>query len=669
MSNIPHDSRNQPSAASLLVLALSTSILGCDARSDAPTALISNETTATTQAAPATTSITVEPTTLDMGDLIPDIAVVKRVKLTNHSSKPVKITSAIADCSCTTPTWPEEPIAPGATVEADITVKAGPKQGVPLNKRVTYSIEGGELVFLSVVAKVGLFIELTPETMRAPADDLAAPEPGEITLKGADATAFRIIGSDPAIATADNNASALTHTVRVDWTKWRDAKRPSKLSIITDHPKTPEMQVLIRRSPPSVTPTVTPPVTPPVIAPTQIGSARLPVASQTPPFTANQPVKPRQYKIVLPTVYPGATVAFPPLGTFVQGSERRAFAPGKIYVFEFFSTTCGHCAEAAPLVEALVEQFSSGINEKAFEFISVTADDESKVREWLLEPAHAEQVKHSVAIDVGSKAQKALQDPTYQVLNPRFFVIRDGVVLWYGHPDAAAEPFAQIAAGTWNPDSVKAEFLDNALVARAKNQTTSLLNQCEKDGKWKDLLDLYDSIAVAIPSRGSTFELQKFGTMIGPADMTVEGYAYGMQLAVHYANDIASLRTLARTTLNSPRVKVRDLDFAFAIARAADSLGGEKDARAAEILALAYFSRGDRENAIKLQERAITLQDNAKIKATYETQLAKYRVNEPKPVPFTPKVTPGAAPANAVPTGNPVGLPAELPTGSPADGG
>ena len=93
--------------------------------------------------------------------------------------------------------------------------------------------------------------------------------------------------------------------------------------------------------------------------------------------------------------------------------------------------------------------------------------------------------------------------------------------------------------------------------------------------------------------------------------------------------------------------------------QAADSLGGEKDARAAEILALAYFSRGDRENAIKLQERAITLQDNAKLKATYETQLAKYRVNEPKPVPFTPKVTPGAAAANAVPTGNPVGLPAD----------
>ena len=42
--------------------------------------------------------------------------------------------------------------------------------------------------------------------------------------------------------------------------------------------------------------------------------------------------------------------------------------------------------------------------------------------------------------------------------------------------------------------------------------------------------------------------------MIAPADMSEAGYAYGRQLAVHYARDIASLRTLARTSLNSPPV-------------------------------------------------------------------------------------------------------------------
>jgi hypothetical protein len=165
---------------------------------------------------------------------------------------------------------------------------------------------------------------------------------------------------------------------------------------------------------------------------------------------------------------------------------------------------------------------------------------------------------------------------------------------------------------------------------------------------------------VGIPERASTFELQRYGTMIGPADMSEAGYAYGRQLAVHYARDIASLRTLARTALNSPRVKVRDLEFAFAIARAADQLGNGQDARAAEILALAYFSRGDRDNAILHQERAIGLQTDAKLKAQWEAQLNKYRTTEPGPVPYTPP--PGAA------AGTPASAPATPPQGGEGEG-
>lgn len=359
--------------------------------------------------------------------------------------------------------------------------------------------------------------------------------------------------------------------------------------------------------------------------------------------TAQPPRKLRQYKIIPPTVYPGAMVQFPPLGTFVQGPERKEFEKGRIYVFEFFSTTCGHCAEAAPIIEGLVEEYTP----KGFEFVSITAEDEKKVREWIAKPEIAEVTTQSIALDPGSKTQKLLQDPTYQILTPRFFVIRDGMVLWFGHPDAAAEPFSKIAAGTWDPTTVKAEFITNSLVARAKNQTNGLLTQCEKDGKWQDLLDLYESIAQAIPERASTFELQRFGTMIGPADMSEEGYSYGRALAAKYATDIASLRTLARTTLNSPQVKKRDIEWAFEIAKAADALGKGEEPRAAEIMALAYFSKGDREKAIENAERAIRLQDNVKLRKIYENQLEKYRKDDPKPVPYTPRVQPAAAPKPA----------------------
>jgi hypothetical protein len=76
-------------------------------------------------------------------------------------------------------------------------------------------------------------------------------------------------------------------------------------------------------------------------------------------------------------------------------------------------------------------------------------------------------------------------------------------------------------------------------------------------------------------------------------------------------------------------------------------LGKGEDARAAEVLALAHFSRGDRESAIAAQERAIRLQENAKLKRTYEQQLEKYRKDDPKPVPYTPRPKPNAAGAGA----------------------
>ena len=58
----------------------------------------------------------------------------------------------------------------------------------------------------------------------------------------------RVLPLDQAIATADNGESALNHTATIDWLKWRELKKPTKLTIITDHPKTPQLQVSIRRT-------------------------------------------------------------------------------------------------------------------------------------------------------------------------------------------------------------------------------------------------------------------------------------------------------------------------------------------------------------------------------------------------------------------------------------
>ena len=57
--------------------------------------------------------------------------------ITNTGTEALIISSCKGSCGCTVPTWPKEPIAPGAT--AEISVKYDTKRTGPINKTVTIS--------------------------------------------------------------------------------------------------------------------------------------------------------------------------------------------------------------------------------------------------------------------------------------------------------------------------------------------------------------------------------------------------------------------------------------------------------------------------------------------------------------------------------------------------
>ena len=55
---------------------------------------------------------------------------------TNTGNEPLVIENAKGSCGCTVPTWPKEPIPPGASAEMEVTFDSGKKKG-PQNKKVT----------------------------------------------------------------------------------------------------------------------------------------------------------------------------------------------------------------------------------------------------------------------------------------------------------------------------------------------------------------------------------------------------------------------------------------------------------------------------------------------------------------------------------------------------
>lgn len=188
----------------------------------------------------------VEPATLDFGDVLPDIQVSRSVRLRNIGDRPIRVTRAIADCGCATPSAPSGPIPVGGSEEVDVTLRPGLTQGTSLSKRVSWEVEGALPAFCTVKASIGSFLKCVPTVLDAPEDPSRAPA-GEIALTSAIEVPFTVTEVEPSIEVEGATESAVRQLLHIDWKLWQAAGRPMQVTITTDHPGAPPMSVVIRR--------------------------------------------------------------------------------------------------------------------------------------------------------------------------------------------------------------------------------------------------------------------------------------------------------------------------------------------------------------------------------------------------------------------------------------
>jgi tetratricopeptide (TPR) repeat protein len=97
------------------------------------------------------------------------------------------------------------------------------------------------------------------------------------------------------------------------------------------------------------------------------------------------------------------------------------------------------------------------------------------------------------------------------------------------------------------------------------------------------------------------------------------------------------------------------------LAVTADTLAKGEDARAADTLGLAWFSKGNREKAIENAERAVKLEKDQKTREQYKQALQKFRTGTPGPEPTKPRPATSAAGSTATPGATPSATPAPAP--------
>lgn len=196
---------------------------------------------------PAPPCLAFDPPSVELGMVLPGQKLRRTVRVRNTGTETVTIERAMADCGCTTPIWPTQPIPPNGEADAEVVYEAGTTQGIEIRKRVTFIVPRHGLSFLPVNGRVGEFMRLDVPAIDAPAQVVPGAVSVPLTFEATDGTPFRVVGAEPACVLDAPAAAAPRATVHVDWASWDRAGRPIQVTITTDHPKAPPFRVVVRR--------------------------------------------------------------------------------------------------------------------------------------------------------------------------------------------------------------------------------------------------------------------------------------------------------------------------------------------------------------------------------------------------------------------------------------
>jgi thiol-disulfide isomerase/thioredoxin len=344
-----------------------------------------------------------------------------------------------------------------------------------------------------------------------------------------------------------------------------------------------------------------------------------PKPAPPPPATKADEKKP---KLGIGDAAPPLTVA-----KWVKGDPVPAFAPGKVYVLDFWATWCGPCIKSMPHLNELVAEYK----DKGLTAIAVTTADGNNTAEAIDGFVGTRGAKFDIAFarcDTPATDDAYMRAAGQDGIPCSFVVGKDGKIAYIGHPLELDDVLPKVVAGTWRGQA------DIDEIAKANAELDDLTNKAEKDPA--GALAGLDGFAKAYPWKAAQdpFAVRKvLILLLNKKGDEAKAVTDGLMKKYAAKKDAAGYGTLrdvwTSRDLNPGRVSV---EVGLAAADAALALAGADDPGTLFRTAEAYFQAGQPAKAVSLAEKAAGVVTSDEEKAFFAKQIRKYKgeTDEPK---------------------------------------
>ena len=295
---------------------------------------------------------------------------------------------------------------------------------------------------------------------------------------------------------------------------------------------------------------------------------------------------------------------------WMQGEPVRSFDKGQLYIFEFWATWCGPCLQAMPHMEALHQTLK---DRKDITIVGVNVMDETP-SDRLLGFLKSKKItpSYAMAADSGRDGPVAKHWLAPLKINgiPHALAIRDGVVLWRGHPNGLNAEMLEAMA---KPDFKAGTPMDTAAEKSAEQLklTQEIRTTAAKDPA--AALKLLDELATSgrLDERGMLGAYQTVFSTLIQVDRPDEARVTVREMIARFPQNRDALLNAGSWLLNTEQLEGKDTALAIDCADRALAMQPE-DVAAMELKAAALYQAGDPKAAVVLQQKAL---DSTKLHA------------------------------------------------------